>query len=76
MTRPNTDPLVALLRALREGGTMEELVTSTGIHPRTIQRMIRDRLEPSGIEVIRPAGAGRREPGIYRLRDPRQVLRA
>ena len=64
------DTTLALLRALARGGTMAELVEMVGLSERTIRYHLR-RLEDDGVEIIRPGGAGMREPGVYRLGDER-----
>ena len=67
MTTPR-DTTLALLRALARGGTMSELVEMVGLSERTIRYHLR-RLEDDGVEIIRPQGAGAREPGRYELGD-------
>lgn len=69
MTTPR-DTTLALLRALARGGTMAELVDMVGLSERTIRYHLA-RLEREGVEIIRPEGAGTREPGQYRLGDER-----
>lgn len=51
---------------------MADLCAATGLSDRVIRGRLR-RLEDDGIELVRPP-AGPWGPGVYRLRDPGQVL--
>lgn len=67
------DTTIILLRALARGSTGAELEQAAGLTIRAIQRRLLA-LEAAGVEIERPSGTRWEPPGIYRLRDPRQVL--